>query len=56
MAIERMPITPAVLTWARERAGYKLEALATKRRDFKKIAEWGKWQRAANLSATRIAR
>ncbi len=30
MAVERMPITPAVLTWARKRAGYKLEELATK--------------------------
>ncbi len=39
MAVERMPITPAVLTWARERAGYKLEELAAKPR-FRKIAEW----------------
>ena len=40
MAIERMPITPVIVTWARERAGYKLEALAKKRTGFKKIAEW----------------
>ncbi len=39
MAVERMPITPAVLTWARERAGYKLEELAAKPQ-FRKIAEW----------------
>ncbi|MCY3796406.1 MAG: XRE family transcriptional regulator [Chloroflexi bacterium] len=39
MAVERMPITPEVLTWARERAGYKLEELAAKPR-FRKIAEW----------------
>jgi len=35
-----MPITPEVLTWARERLGYTAEALASKRPDFKKIAEW----------------
>ena len=40
MAKERMPITPEVLTWARERLGYTAEALASKRPDFKKIAEW----------------
>ena len=40
MAVERMPITPAVLTWARERAGYTLDELAGKRRDFKRVAEW----------------
>lgn len=39
MAIERMPITPEVLTWARERAGYKLEDLAAKAK-FRKIAKW----------------
>lgn len=39
MAIERMPITPEVLTWARERAGYKLDDLAEKAK-FRKIAEW----------------
>lgn len=39
MAIERMPITPEVLTWARERAGYELEDLAAKAK-FRKIAEW----------------
>ncbi len=39
MAVERMPITPEILTWARERAGYKLEELATKS-SFRKIAEW----------------
>lgn len=40
MAIERMPITPEVVTWARERLGYSQEALAAKRKDFKKVAEW----------------
>ncbi len=40
MAVERMPITPEVLTWARERLGYTLDALAVKRKDFKKIADW----------------
>lgn len=30
MAIERMPITPAVLTWARKRAGYSISELASK--------------------------
>ncbi len=30
MVFERMPITPKVLTWARERAGYKVDELATK--------------------------
>jgi Zn-dependent peptidase ImmA (M78 family)/transcriptional regulator with XRE-family HTH domain len=30
MAKERMPITPAVLTWARKRAGYSVDELATK--------------------------
>ena len=29
MAVERMPITPEVLTWARERAGYSLEELGS---------------------------
>lgn len=40
MTVERMPITPEVVTWARERLGYTLDALAVKRKDFKKIAEW----------------
>ena len=40
MAIERMPITPEVVTWARERLGYSLDALIVKRSDFKRIAEW----------------
>ena len=39
MAIERMTITPEVLTWARQRAGYKLDDLS-KKSDFKKIAAW----------------
>ena len=39
MADERMPITPEVLKWARERAGYNLEDLAAKSK-FRKIAEW----------------
>lgn len=40
MAKERMPITPEVVTWARERLGYSPEALAQKRPELKKIAEW----------------
>ena len=40
MAVERMPITPEVVTWARERMGYTQEALAAKRKDLKNIAEW----------------
>lgn len=40
MAIERMPITPEVITWARERLGYTLDALIAKRNEFKRIAEW----------------
>ncbi len=30
MAIERMPITPEVLTWARKRSGFRVDELATK--------------------------
>lgn len=37
MAGEQMPVTPALLTWARERAGLSLEEAAAK---FKKIAAW----------------
>jgi len=37
MATERMPITPKVLTWAREHAGFKLDDAKKK---FPKIAEW----------------
>ena len=40
MAVERMPITREVLTRARERLGYTQEALAKKRSEFKRIAEW----------------
>ncbi len=40
MATERMPITKKVLTAARERLGYTLTALAIKRPEFRKIAEW----------------
>lgn len=40
MAVARVPITPEVLTWARERAGYSPESLAAKAADFKKVAEW----------------
>lgn len=40
MASERMPVTPEVITWARERLGYTTEALAKKRSEFKKIAGW----------------
>ena len=40
MAVERMPITPEIVTWARERLGYTLDALAVKRKDFRKVAEW----------------
>jgi Zn-dependent peptidase ImmA (M78 family) len=37
MAREQIPITPAVVRWARERAGYSLEEASPK---FKSIAEW----------------
>ncbi len=37
MAIERMPITPEVVAWARERAGF---GLADAKKAFPKIAEW----------------
>lgn len=37
MATETMPITPAVLTWAREQAGFTLGAAE---QNFKKIASW----------------
>ena len=37
MAIERMPITPEVVAWARERAGF---GLADAKKTFPKIAEW----------------
>ena len=37
MATEGMPITPAVITWAREQAGYSLDAAAG---SFPKIAAW----------------
>ena len=37
MAIERMPITPEVVVWARERAGF---GLADAKKTFPKIAEW----------------
>lgn len=40
MVSERMPVTPEVITWARERLGYPLEALTHKRPEFKKIADW----------------
>ena len=40
MAKERMPISPEVVTWARERLGYSLEALAQKRPELKNIAAW----------------
>ena len=40
MAVDRMPITPEIVTWARERLGYTLDALAVKRKDFRKVAEW----------------
>jgi Zn-dependent peptidase ImmA (M78 family) len=32
-----MPVTPEVVTWARERAGFSIDAAAA---DFRKIAEW----------------
>lgn len=44
MAVERMPITPSVLRWARERAGFKLEDLAAKP-NFRKIADWENGER-----------
>ena len=34
---EELPITPAIITWARERAGYTLDAA---KGQFKKIAKW----------------
>ena len=34
---EAMPITPEVVTWARERAGFSVEAVMS---DFRKIVEW----------------
>tara|TARA_R110002049_G_scaffold108883_1_gene257490 strand:+ start:4606 stop:5739 length:1134 start_codon:yes stop_codon:yes gene_type:complete len=34
---ESMPITPAVVTWARERAGFSVDAAVS---DFRKIVEW----------------
>ncbi|WP_299720571.1 ImmA/IrrE family metallo-endopeptidase [uncultured Tateyamaria sp.] len=34
---EAMPITPAVVTWARERAGFSVDAATS---DFRKIVEW----------------
>ncbi|TPW25814.1 helix-turn-helix domain-containing protein [Pararhizobium mangrovi] len=37
MAADIMPISPTVLRWARERAGFSLDALAG---DFTKLAEW----------------
>ncbi|MFM9846719.1 MAG: helix-turn-helix domain-containing protein [Hyphomicrobiaceae bacterium] len=37
MAGEQMPVTPALVTWARERAGFSIEQAATR---FKKIAAW----------------
>lgn len=37
MAGEQMPVTPALVTWARERAGFSIEQATTR---FKKIAAW----------------
>lgn len=37
MAGEQIPVTPSLITWARERAGYSIEEAAEK---FKKIAAW----------------
>ncbi|MCF4099314.1 XRE family transcriptional regulator [Maritalea mediterranea] len=34
---EAMPITPEIVTWARERAGYSIESLTS---DFRRIAAW----------------
>ena len=34
---EALPITPAVVTWARERAGFSMDAAIS---DFRKIVEW----------------
>ncbi len=36
-AKEGLPVTPAVVRWARERSGYSIEDA---RRHFKKIAAW----------------
>ena len=37
MSREQIPVNPALITWARERAGYSLDDAAT---NFKKIADW----------------
>ena len=37
MAYEPLPVTPEIITWARQRAGYSLEDAQV---DFKKIAQW----------------
>jgi Zn-dependent peptidase ImmA (M78 family) len=37
MATDQMPVTPALITWARERAGFSAEEAAAK---FRKIAAW----------------
>ena len=37
MSREQMPVTPGLITWARERAGFTREAAAV---TFKMIAEW----------------
>lgn len=39
MSTDRMPITPEVITWAREWSGYTQEAVAAIQR-FRKIADW----------------
>ena len=39
MATDKMPITPDVITWARERLGYSIDELSLKS-SFRNIAEW----------------
>lgn len=40
---ELLPVTPAVITWARERAGFSLEDAS---KYFKKIEAWERWEGA----------
>lgn len=37
MAVEAMPITPAIITWARQRAGFTLDSVT---HEFRKIEAW----------------
>ncbi len=46
---ELMPITPKLLTWARDRAGYSLEEISAKK-DFKKIKLWENGEKGPTYS------